>query len=141
MTTSQIINQLTPGMQLVHEGNRLFTVNDALANEFQAGDKLMFVSGFDDPILIPKFATELVADKIKRSKAAFYDLGSVSDDQLNYFYDSFAQNLANDSIWDQIKDVNNDDVSLAKQKGRSTTRLIASEKTRTNMIAGLIEFR
>ena len=66
---------------------------------------------------------------------------SVSYDQLNYFYDSFAQNLANDSIWDQIKDVNNDDVSLAKQKGRSTTRLIASEKTRTNMIAGLIEFR
>ena len=141
MTTSQIINQLTAGMQLVHDGNRLFTVDQELASQFQPGDKLMFVSGFDAPILIPKFATDLVAEKLERSKVAFYDLGGVSDDQLNHFYDAFAENLANDAIWDQIKEVNDEDVMLAKQKGRSTTRLIASDKTRENMIAGLVEFR
>tara|TARA_A100001015_G_C15016230_1_gene725667 strand:+ start:297 stop:1805 length:1509 start_codon:yes stop_codon:yes gene_type:complete len=141
MTTSQIINHLTPGMQLIHDGNRLFTVDEELSKSFKVGDKLMFVTGFDSPILIPKFATDLVREKIKRSKVAFYDLASVGDDQLNQFYDAFADNLANDAIWDQIKEVNEADVSVAKEKGRSTTRLIASDQTRKNMIAGLIEFR
>jgi glutamate-5-semialdehyde dehydrogenase len=141
MTQSKTIQELTAGMQLIYDGNQLFTVDEQLASEYKAGDKLVFVKGFSEPVLIPEFATQLVAEKIQRSKAAFYDLASVSDDQLNHFYDAFSNRLSDDAVWDRIKEVNNDDVKIAKEKGRSTTRLIASDKTRANMIAGLLEFR
>ena len=135
------LTSLQPGMQLVYNGNCIFTVDQALADQFSSGDRIMFVSGFDEPIIIPAFATELVAEKIKLSKAAFFELGSVSDDQINHFYDAFSTNLANDEIWGKIKAVNDEDVAAAKASGRSTTRLIASDKMRSSMIAGLIEFR
>ena len=135
------LTQLQAGMQLLHSGDQVYTVAHNLAEQFQAGDKLLFVSGNSDPIIIPKFATELVADKIKASQTAFYHLADVSDDQLNLFYDTFSENLANDTIWESIKMVNIQDVEIAKKRGRSTTRLIASDKTRQNMIAGLLEYK
>ncbi len=141
MTQIQQLSNLEEGMQLIYNGNQLYTVDQSLADQFQLGDRILFIPGFDDPIIIPSFATELVAEKIKLGKAAFYELASVSDDQLNHFYDAFSTNLANDDIWGRIKNVNDEDVAAAREKGRSTTRLIASEKTRSNMIAGLIEFR
>ena len=137
----QQLMQLVPGMQLIYNGNRVFTVDQALADQFQAGDRIMFVPGFNEPIIIPAFATSLVTEKVTLGKVAFYELASVSDDQLNHFYDSFSTNLANDDIWKEIQTVNDQDVELAKQKGRSTTRLIATNKTRANMIEGLIEYK
>ena len=141
MIQTQTLTKLEAGMKLVYNGNSLYTVGNELAEQFQPGDRIIFVNGFDDPIIIPEFATELVAEKIKAAKAAFYELSSVSDDQINHFYDQFSTNLANDDVWQKIKHVNEDDVAKAKENGRSTTRLIASDKMRGNMIAGLLEFR
>ena len=141
MTQKHQLTELNVGMQLVYNGNQVYIVDQSLVDQFQPGDRIMFVSGFDDPIIIPAFATDLVAEKVKLAKAAFYELASVSDDQLNHFYDAFSTNLANDDIWSKIQAVNDDDVAVAKAKGRSTTRLIATDKTRANMIAGLIEYK
>ena len=144
-TKTTISNQNTleklPSRQLIHSGNQIYIVTEALAQEFQSGDHLLFIKDTTQPIIIPKFAINLVAEKIKLSQEAFYQLAQVSDEQLNIFYDTFSQNLANDTIWKTIQKVNNQDVETAKQKGRSTTRLIASDKTRNNMIEGLLEYK
>ncbi len=141
ISNQNTLEKLTAGMQLIHSGNQIYTVTEALAQEFQSGDHLLFIKDTTQPIIIPKFAINLVAEKIKLSQEAFYQLAQVSDEQLNIFYDTFSQNLANDTIWKTIQKVNNQDVETAKQKGRSTTRLIASDKTRNNMIEGLLEYK
>ena len=38
------LTQLQAGMQLIHSGDQVYTVTHNLAEQFQAGDKLLFVS-------------------------------------------------------------------------------------------------
>ena len=40
ITKSPIIEQLTAGMQLIYDGNRLFTVDDDLATQFKQQPEL-----------------------------------------------------------------------------------------------------
>ena len=141
ITKSPIIEQLTAGMQLIYDGNRLFTVDDDLATQFKSGDHLVFVSGFDRPIIIPKQSMDLVGAEIQLAKDGFYSLGRVSNDAINGFYDAFSANLMNDDVWSKIQDVNDEDVQAAKAKGRSITRLVADDKCRKNMAAGLLDFK
>ena len=136
MTT---LEQLTPGMQLVYDGNKVYTVTDDVAHQFSAGDQLVFVRGFDAPIIIPKASIDLVDADIKAATNGFYALSQVSDDAINDFYDAFSRNLNDDAIWANIQAVNDEDVAAAKTKGRSTTRLIADDKCRNNMVAGLLD--
>ena len=138
MTT---LEQLTPGMQLVYDGNKVYTVTDDVAHQFSAGDQLVFLRGFDAPIIIPKASIDLVDADIKAATNGFYALSQVSDDAINDFYDAFSRNLNDDAIWANIQAVNDEDVAAARAKGRSTTRLIADDKCRNNMVAGLLDFK
>ncbi len=135
------LTELKAGMQLIYDGNKLFTVDKELASKFKSGDRLLFTKGESKPILIPSASTELVAKEIHLAKQGFYDLATVSDKQINIFYDTFSSNLANDVIWKNIQTINNLDVKRAQEKGKSTTRLIANNKCRQNMIAGLADFK
>lgn len=138
---SNVLRQLTPGMIIVHDGNRQYSVTQALADQFSDGDRIMFIPGIDEPILIPSHHTQQMADSILQSKRAFYELGRISDDQIDQFYDTVCKRLSNDSIWASIQSVNNEDVSRAASRGRSTTRLVVSDTMRQGMIAGVIEFK
>ena len=51
MTT---LTELRSGMQLIYDGNKVYTVTDDVAQQFSAGDQLVFIRGFDAPIIIPK---------------------------------------------------------------------------------------
>ena len=64
-------------------------------------------------------------------------MGSVDDDSITKFFKLFADYLSDDERFSAIKDSNDEDVRMARSKGRSTTRLILSEKMRTDMVAGL----
>lgn len=138
MTT---LEQLTPGMQLIYDGNQVYTVTNELSQEFSAGDQLVFVRGFDAPIIIPKTSIDLVAADIKAATHGFYALSQVSDDAINDFYDAFSRNLNDDAIWSKIQVVNDEDVAAAKAKGRSITRLVADDRCRQNMVSGLLDFK
>ena len=72
---------------------------------------------------------------VEQAHNAFLEMGSVDDDstqsssnclQITYQMTKFSA----------IKDSNDEDVRIARSKGRSTTRLIL-EKMRTDMVAGL----
>jgi glutamate-5-semialdehyde dehydrogenase len=128
-------------MQLIYDGNKVYTVTDDVAQQFSAGDQLVFVRGFDAPIIIPKTSIDLVAADIQAATNGFYALSQVSDDAINDFYDAFSRNLNDDAIWSKIQAVNDDDVAAAKAKGRSITRLIADGKCRETMVSGLLNFK
>jgi glutamate-5-semialdehyde dehydrogenase len=65
----------------------------------------------------------------------------VSDAQISRFFDAFAAALADEAVWARIAAANAEDVESAKARGRSTTRLAATEAMRRDMIAGLREWR
>jgi glutamate-5-semialdehyde dehydrogenase len=77
-------------------------------------------------------------EAVERAHAAFLEMLDATDDQISAFYRSFADRLADDVIWDAIAEANASDVDRAKEAGRSTTRLVASESMRASMIEGLL---
>jgi glutamate-5-semialdehyde dehydrogenase len=68
-------------------------------------------------------------------------MGTVGDDRITRFYEEFAARLADDGVWQPIAAANAADVEQARARGRSTTRLVADEKMRRGMVAGLREWR
>ena len=68
-------------------------------------------------------------------------MGAVSDDQISAFFDQFALLLASEPVWRLIAAANAEDVRAAAGEGRSTTRLLAGEAMRQEMIAGLRAWR
>ncbi len=132
-----VLEQLEEGMKLVYGGNRYITVDASLADQFQSGDSIVIVEQTGTPLIIPAKEKERVATAVDEARAAFYELGRASHSDIDTFYRLFASFLADDAVWKKIQEVNSEDVKDAKTRGRSTTRLIADEKCRQNMIDGL----
>jgi len=137
----ETIHTLAEGMQLIHNGNHVFTVSKQLSEAFKSGDRLLFIEDHNEPIHIPIEATELVAKEINLAQEGFYHLSQASDDNIDIFFQAFARNLADDAIWNTIKKINEDDVKTAERNQKSTTRLIADDTCRKNMIEGLKQFQ
>jgi len=88
-------------------------------------------------LLIPAREKQGVARAVSAAVEAFGALRGVRAEQIQQFYLAFAGRLASDSIWAGIAETNQRDVADAKGRGRSTTRLAASERMRQSMIEGL----
>jgi glutamate-5-semialdehyde dehydrogenase len=129
--------ELRPGMEIVVGGDRVARVPETLARRFRAGDALAVVEETGELLLLPAAQRCLVADTVGRADAAFRRMGAVGDDQVSRFYEEFAVRLEDEAIWTEIAAVNQTDIEDARQRGRSTTRLVADEKLRRGMIDGL----
>ena len=68
------LTALEPGMQLIYGGNKLYTVTETLANQFKAGDKIMFIENQDEPIIIPEFSITLGRRKNKKISNRFFSI-------------------------------------------------------------------
>jgi glutamate-5-semialdehyde dehydrogenase len=68
---------------------------------------------------------------------AFAAMGRVTDAQLDTFYAAFARRLDDDASFAPIAAANAADVAAARERGRSTTRLVLTERMRADMVAGL----
>ncbi|HEY5412034.1 MAG TPA: aldehyde dehydrogenase family protein, partial [Caulobacteraceae bacterium] len=108
-----------------------------LAARFRPGDRLIVVERTGDLLHVPGAVQEIASGAVGRADAAFQRMGEVSDAAVSAFFAAFAARLADDGVWTRIAAANADDVAAAKAKGRSTTRLVASEAMRRDMIAGL----
>jgi glutamate-5-semialdehyde dehydrogenase len=64
-------------------------------------------------------------------------MGTISDDQISRFYEGFAARLEDDDSFAAVAEANSADVDRARDRGRSTTRLVLSDKMRADMVAGL----
>ena len=134
---SHPLTSLTPGMPIVFGGNQVVKVDDALAEAFREGDRLVVLQNSGDLLHIPAEDWNRAVSAIDSAVDAFAAMGAVDDSQIKAFYLAFANHLEDDATFAPIKDANQSDVIYARNRGRSTTRLVLSDRMRTEMIEGL----
>ena len=101
----------------------------------------MVVQSTGDLLHIPSDAWEIAARAVDRAHNAFSALGAVTDQQITDFYDAFARRLSNDSAFAPIAEANRADVERAQARGQTSTRLVLSDKMRSDMVTGLHTWR
>ncbi|HET9201023.1 MAG TPA: aldehyde dehydrogenase family protein, partial [Dehalococcoidia bacterium] len=131
------LHEVRPGMQVLYAGNRLATVPDEVAERFKPGDRLLVVQTTGEVLHVPADQWEIATAAVSNAAAAFQALNSVEASAISAFFERFAANLENADTWSQIAAINQADVERAGAAGRSTTRLVATEKMRADMIDGL----
>ena len=87
----------------------------------------------------PQYA--IAAEATARARTAFEALGAVSDEQISSFFDGFAARLGDADVIGHVLTANRADVEAAERSGRSTTRLVLTDRMRGDMVAGLIGWR
>ena len=135
------LESLTAGMPIVFGGDRVALVPAALAEAFEAGDRLVVMQNSGELLHISRATSAIAADAVGRAAAAFEALAKVTDDQITDFFARFAALIEDDAVWAAITDANTADVAAAGAKGRSTTRLAVSDAMRRDMAAGLRVWR
>ena len=138
---SLALERLVAGTPIPFAGNRVTVVSPELALRFQPGDHLLVEQLSGELLLIPVADQKAAAVAIERAEAAFTAMSVVSDQAISAFFDLFALRLENQDCWDLIEAANRADIEWAKSRGRSTTRLLADERMRRDMIAGLRAWR
>lgn len=139
-TVAGMTDQLThlePGMAVLYGGNRVAHVTPELADAFQPGDHLIVVQSSGDLLHVSASVHQTATEAVTAAARGFRLMGGVSDEQITAFYREFAARLADDNVFSQIALANESDVEAARQRGRSTTRLVLSARMRQDMIDGL----
>jgi glutamate-5-semialdehyde dehydrogenase len=137
MFNTRPLTALEPGLQLIVGGDRVITVPEELARRFNPGDSVAYAEASGELLLIPSAEKRAAAAAVGLAVEACAEMRLVSVQQVNDFYTAFARHLASDEIWAVIATANGVDVEDARRRGRSTTRLVASEPLRLGMIEGL----
>lgn len=140
MSSLETLTELSAGMPIVYGGTRVARVSAELAARFSPGDALLIAPESGQLLHVPRAVAVQVRDAVGRALAAFSVLNETSDAAISVFFERFAENLANDEIWRAIGDANQADVRSATARGRSTTRLVATDAMRAKMIDGLRGF-
>ncbi len=135
--TETTLTSLTPGMPIVWGGTRVTHVSEGLADAFVAGDSLIVRQDTGELIHIPADVGAVASEAVGRAYAAFGAMGGVDDEQITAFYEAFADGLGDDDRFALISAANETDIAMARQAGRSVTRLILDETMRRGMIDGL----
>ena len=131
------LDTLTPGMAVLYGGDQVTHVSEALAARFRPGDRLIVVQDSGALLHVPAAEGRIAEAAVGRALEAFRRMGEVTDAQIDAFFGAFADHLEEDAHWASIAEANARDQASAKQRGRSTTRLVASPAMRRDMIAGL----
>ena len=131
------LNSLTQGMQIPFGGDKVTYVSAELAAAFKPGDRLLVIQTTGDLLHIPAAIWALSREAVEKASTAFSQMGTVPDEAITAFYESFAKQLENEDSFSLITEANAKDVEEAKSKERSTTRLELSLTMRENMIEGL----
>ena len=130
------MKQLTPGTTLLSADGLALTVDADLAASYRPGDRLVAnpIAGL---MHIPAAELETARTAVDAAVQAFSAMRDVADEAIVAFYGHAAAALEEDSVWREIANVNADDVAAARERGRSTTRLVVSDSMRARMVAGL----
>ncbi|MGA0117980.1 MAG: aldehyde dehydrogenase family protein [Ilumatobacteraceae bacterium] len=122
-------------------GQQIVEVSADFADSIEEGDVILGISSSGALKRIPASIHSLVTDGVTQAASAFSSLSVCSDSSINAFFDSAADLLASDSVFDHIATANAADVSSARSRGRSTTRLVLSSKMRADMVSAFRMWR
>ncbi|MFZ8998758.1 MAG: aldehyde dehydrogenase family protein [Ilumatobacteraceae bacterium] len=131
------LTRLDVGQPIVYDGDRVAYVDEELAASFRSGDRIVVDSSSGRILHVPASVRHLVGSSVTAAVEAFSELARCSDEQITAFFEEFADRLADDDSFRAIADANAADLDAARERGRSTTRLVLSDRMRTDMIAGL----
>ena len=134
------LEKLTPGQPIPFGGNRVAFVSAELAARFAAGDSLIVAQDDGALLHVPAAVQAIASTAVGRAHEAFRRMGQVSDSQISRFFEAFAARLEDETAWAAIAAANALDVTKARARSRSTTRLAVSAGMRRDMIAGLREW-
>jgi glutamate-5-semialdehyde dehydrogenase len=138
---SLALEQLVAGTQIPYAGSRVTVVSPELAAHFQLGDHLLVEQVNGELLLIPVADQQAACAAIEHAHMAFTAMAGASDQAITTFFDLFALRLEDSDCWSLIEAANLADIDRAKARGRSTTRLLADERMRLDMIEGLRAWR
>jgi glutamate-5-semialdehyde dehydrogenase len=131
------LERLEAGMAIPYGGDRLTTVPRELADAFVPGDRLVVVQDTGALLHITAADWAAASGAVERAHTAFARMGTVSDGRISAFYRAFADRLADDDAFEAVDAANRADVEAARERGRTTTRLVLTARMRRDMIAGL----
>ncbi len=134
--SSEPLTKLEAGMPVISPTGEVFRVDAELAASFEAGDTLI-ANSLAGLMRIPANIAATVNEAMSECASAFTAMSAVRDEQIVAFFRAAAANLADDRIWSLITETNREDVTAARSRGRSVTRLEVSAAMRQAMIAGL----
>ena len=134
---TETLTELKAGMPIVYGGDRVVYVDEELARAFSPGDRLVVVQDSGALLHVPAADWDRARSAVDAAHRAFSMMGSVTDLQLQMFFDDFADRLKDDASFAPIAEANGADVDDARRRGRSTTRLVLGEGMRQGMIDGL----
>lgn len=135
------LERLVTGQAVIFGGDRVAHVTEPLARAFQPGDRLLVVQDDGALLHVPAAQHAVAAEAVGRALAAFQAMSAVTDPQITAFFEAFAGRLEDEAAWGEIAAANSADVERARLRGRSTTRLAATEAMRRDMIEGLRAWR
>lgn len=122
-------------------GSRLVEVDADFASSIEEGDVILGISSSGALKRIPSATQTLVSNSVSKASRAFAQLSACDESAIDLFFETAAELLAKDSVFDAIAQANAADVASARQRGRSTTRLILSAKMRSDMVAAFKMWR
>lgn len=134
---TRALDSLQGHTQLIVGGDRVVAIPEALRERFRSGDSLVYAEATGQLLLVPASEKRVAADAVGAALHAFEHMRSVSERDVDSFYEAFAARLESDAIWNAVVEANRADVDDARRRGRSTTRLVASDTLRRGMVAGL----
>ncbi len=131
------LTELVAGTPILFGGDRVTTVPPDLAASFQPGDALTVLQDSGDLLHLPAEDRRAARIAVDAAASAFGRMGDVDEGRLDRFYELFADRLEDDATFGPIAEANARDVEDARSRGRSTTRLVLSERMRADMVDGL----
>jgi len=131
------LTSLSEGQQIVFGGDRVATVDAALAAAFVAGDRLLVDPATGALLHVPAADQAIASAAVGDADEAFAGLARCTDEQISAFFDLFADLLEKPDVVEALATANAADVSAAVERGRSTTRLELTASMLAGMVAGL----
>jgi glutamate-5-semialdehyde dehydrogenase len=135
------LTSLSAGERVFFAGDRFAVVSRELAEEFEAGDRLVVVQSTGALLRIPAAVTSIVDGAVSSAAEAFSQLAGCDDDAISAFFAEFARSITDDAAFAPIARANAADVAASSAAGRSTTRLRLTASMRDDMVAGLLVWR
>jgi glutamate-5-semialdehyde dehydrogenase len=115
-------------------GSTLVTVDQDFADSLNPGDVVLGIASSGQLRRIPQSVQLLVRRRVEDALAAFRSLQGASTAQVSQFFALSAEKMSDDSTFESVAQANQADVEAALAKGRSTTRLVLSDKMRAEMV-------
>ncbi len=135
------LTKITAGMTLIVGGDRVTTVPDDIAAAFTVGDALLVLPDSGEVLHLPVADRAAARAAVDAAVTAFDAMGTVSDEEVSAFFDAFADALDDEETFRHIAAANAEDVGATADRGRSTTRLVLSDRMRQDMVDGLRGWR